>query len=53
MTETAVSTATDADLMQTQFVTEMDRQMRAIDPYGEFDRLSTAELLEPFILTKE
>lgn len=53
MTETPAGIAADEGLMQSQFVVEMDRQMRAIDPYGEFDKLSTAEILEPFILTKE
>lgn len=53
MTETVAGIADDQGLMQSQFVIEMDRQMRAIDPYGQFDALSTAELLEPFILTKE
>lgn len=53
MTEIPAGIAADEGLMQSQFVIEMDRQMRAIDPYGEFDGLSTAELLEPFILTKE
>jgi len=46
---------TDADegLLQTTFVLEMVRQMRAIDPYGQSDALSTVEILEPFVLTKE
>jgi probable nitrogen fixation protein len=53
MTEITAGTAADQGLLQSQFIVEMDRQMRAIDPYGEFDGLSTAELLEPFVLTKE
>jgi probable nitrogen fixation protein len=53
MTETLAGIADDEGLMQSQFVVEMVRQMRAIDPYGEFDGLSSAEILEPFILTKE
>ena len=52
MTETVAAIADDEGLMQSQFVVEMVRQMRAMDPYGEFDRLSNAEILEPFILTK-
>lgn len=52
MTETVAAIADDEGLMQSQFVVEMVRQMRGIDPYGEFDRLSNAEILEPFILTK-
>jgi len=43
----------DDPILQTDFGVEMVRQMRAIDPYGTYDNLSTAEILEPFILTKE
>lgn len=49
------SNTTDADegLLQSAFVLEMVRQMRAIDPYGQSDTLATRELLEPFVMTKE
>ncbi|ADC61851.1 NifX-associated nitrogen fixation protein [Allochromatium vinosum] len=40
-------------LLRSVFIVEMDRQMRAIDSYGQYDKLSTAELLDPFVLTKE
>jgi probable nitrogen fixation protein len=40
-------------LLQSVFIVEMVRQMRAIDAYGHYDRLSTSEILEPFVLTKE
>jgi probable nitrogen fixation protein len=40
-------------LLNSQFVVEMVRQMRAIDSYGSYDKLSTVEILEPFILTPE
>ncbi|MCG6896891.1 MAG: NifX-associated nitrogen fixation protein [Thiocapsa sp.] len=53
MTETLAATADDQGLMQSDFVVEMVRQTRAIDPYGAYDGLSDAEILEPFILTKE
>ena len=43
----------DDPVLQTDFGVEMVRQMRAIDPYGTYDNLTTAEILEPFILTKE
>jgi probable nitrogen fixation protein len=43
----------DDPVLQTDFGVEMVRQMRAIDPYGTYDNLSAAEILEPFILTKE
>lgn len=51
MTETA--TLPTEGLLQSVFIVEMDRQMRAIDSYGQYDKLSTVELLEPFVLTKE
>ena len=46
-------TAENAGLLESAFVVEMVRQMRAIDPYGSYDSLSSMEVLEPFILTKE
>ena len=51
MTET--SNIANEGLLQSAFIVEMDRQMRAIDSYGQYDKLSTAELLDPFVLTKE
>ena len=50
MTETA---ANIDGLLTSDFIVEMVRQMRAIDPYGQYDALSTTEILEPFVLTKE
>ena len=41
------------DLLNTDFIQEMVRQMRAIDTYGTYDNLSTAEILAPFVVTKE
>ncbi|NEX16391.1 MAG: hypothetical protein C1943_07125 [Halochromatium sp.] len=40
-------------VLGTEFATEMVRQVRAIDPYGTYDELSAAEVLEPYVLTKE
>jgi probable nitrogen fixation protein len=45
--------APDDPVLNTDFGIEMVRQMRAIDPYGTYDQMSPAEILEPFILTKE
>jgi probable nitrogen fixation protein len=53
MTETTLTIAADDPVLDTDFGIEMVRQMRAIDPYGEFDRLSAAEILSPFVMTKE
>jgi probable nitrogen fixation protein len=40
-------------VLTTDFAAEMVRQVRAIDPYGTYDSLSDAEVLEPYVLTKE
>ncbi|TVQ89736.1 MAG: NifX-associated nitrogen fixation protein [Chromatiaceae bacterium] len=53
MTEVAVSVAADDPVLTTEFGVEMIRQMRAIDPYGSYDKLSPAEILAPFVVTKE
>jgi probable nitrogen fixation protein len=54
MTETTTPNITPDDpVLTTDFGIEMVRQMRAIDPYGTYDKLSPAEILDPFILTKE
>jgi probable nitrogen fixation protein len=54
MTETTTpKIAADDPVLTTDFGIEMVRQMRAIDPYGTMDNQSAAEVLEPFVLTKE
>jgi len=53
MTTETANVSADAPILKTDFGVEMIRQMRAIDPYGTYDDLSPAEILEPFILTKE
>ncbi|MGD8275213.1 MAG: NifX-associated nitrogen fixation protein [Thiohalocapsa sp.] len=54
MTETATpKIAADDPVLETAFGQEMVRQMRAIDAYGTTDNQSAAEILEPFVLTKE
>lgn len=40
-------------LLETDFIKEMVRQMRALDTYGTCAGQSAAEILEPFVLTKE
>ncbi len=52
MTETTPTIAADDPVLETDFGVEMIRQMRAIDPYGEFDKMGPAEILSPFVLTK-
>ncbi len=43
----------DEGLLSSSFIVEMVRQMRAIDAYGNYDKLSATEILEPFILTPD
>lgn len=45
--------AADDPVLGTDFAKEMIRQMRAIDTFGTWDKSSTAEILDPFVLTKE
>lgn len=45
--------AQDDPVLETVFIQEMIKQMRAIDTYDTFDGMSTAEILDPFVLTKE
>ena len=40
-------------LLETDFIREMVRQMRALDSYGQYDGKPAASLLEPFVLSKE
>lgn len=48
------SIAAPADpLLETDFIREMVRQMRALDSYGQYDGKPVTNLLEPFVLSKE
>lgn len=53
MSEAAVLIAEDDPVLDSDFVREMIRQMRAIDSYGTYDDWSISKILEPFVLTKE
>jgi probable nitrogen fixation protein len=53
MTETSLNIAEDDPVLGTDFAVEMVRQMRALDAYGTLDSHSAAQVLAPFILTKE
>jgi probable nitrogen fixation protein len=48
-----VLTAVDDPILTTDFCKEMVRQMRAIDTYGTYSGWSLAQILDPFIMTKE
>ena len=40
-------------IMQSDFILEMAKQMRAVDSYGVWDGYSTEKLLDPLVLTPE
>ncbi len=40
-------------VLETEFMKEMAKQMRAIDTYDTFEGMSDGEILDPFVLTKE
>ena len=40
-------------IMESDFVREMVRQMRAIDTYGTYDEWSVEKIIAPFVMTKE
>ena len=40
-------------ILQTDFVKEMARQMRALDTYGTYQGWSVEKILDPYVLTKE
>ena len=53
MSTIAVPVAAGDPILQTDFIKEMVRQMRALDSYGQFDGQPAERLLDPFVLTKE
>jgi probable nitrogen fixation protein len=53
MNNAAIAIAEGDAMMESDFVIEMVRQMRALDSYGTYDKWSAEQILEPFVLTKE
>lgn len=53
MTETPVIDTPRDPIMETDFIKEMVKQMRAIDSYGSYDGWSVERILAPYIVTKE
>jgi probable nitrogen fixation protein len=49
---TAVASPADP-LLQTDFIKEMAKQMRALDSYGTYDGWPVERILAPFVVTKE
>lgn len=40
-------------ILKSDFILEVVRQIRAIDSYGSYEGMSDAEVLDPYVLTKE
>ena len=40
-------------ILQSEFMLEMAKQMRAVDTYDTFEGMSDGEVLDPYVLTKE
>jgi len=53
MSEAALVIEENDPLLETEFMKEMVKQMRAIDTYGDYDEWSIARILDPYVLTKE
>lgn len=53
MSEAALIITEDDPVLDSDFVTEMVRQMRAIDSYGTYDDWPVNKILDPFVMTKE
>lgn len=53
MAEAALAVAEDDPVLESDFMKEMVKQMRAIDTYDNYDNWSSARILDPFVMTKE
>ncbi len=53
MTEAAVEVAEDDPILESEFMKEMVKQMRALDTGGAYNGWSAARILTPFVLTGE
>lgn len=53
MTDTAAAVSNDDPILESEFIKEMIKQMRALDTYGTYDNWDAARILEPLVLTKE
>lgn len=53
MAEAALAVAEDDPVLESDFMKEMVKQMRAIDTYDTYDNWSSARILDPFVMTKE
>jgi len=52
MTEAALAVEENDPILETEFVKEMVKQMRALDTYDMYENWSVQKILDPFVLTK-
>lgn len=54
MSQTAATAVLDTDpYLEAEFVTEMVKQLRAIDTYDTYEGWSVSRIIDPLVLTKE
>jgi probable nitrogen fixation protein len=53
MAEAALVVEENDPVLESEFMKEMVKQMRAIDTYDSYEGWSAAKLLDPFVMTKE
>jgi probable nitrogen fixation protein len=53
MAQAALVVEENDPLLETEFMQEMVKQMRAIDTYDTYEGWSAAKILDPFVMTKE
>jgi len=53
MSDTPVVETPHDPIMETDFIKEMVKQMRALDSYGTYDGWTVERILQPYIVTKE
>lgn len=53
MSEVAQIHASDDAIMEHGFIREMLRQMRALDTYDTYENMTEAQILDPYVMTRE
>ena len=53
MAEAALVVEENDPVLESEFMKEMVKQMRAIDTYDSYEGWSVAKILDPFVMTKE
>ncbi len=53
MAEAALVIEENDPVLESEFMQEMVKQMRAIDTYDSYEGWSSAKILDPFVMTKE